>query len=188
MPTTIHTKDYLHKQKFINLSLTLISLFVMLFFYLIYKIYSNSTITTYLALAALCAIPTAQFLTRYIILFPHKDANTQIADNLLKLKSSCYVINTALFTDGKVNKFIDSILIINNTIVCFVDYSNKYSIDAVSVLENILKSKGVEYNLKSISTKDYNENILDEYTIYEIDNQTKNNSEELLKIIKSYLI
>lgn len=188
MPTIVHEKNYLYKQKFINLSLTFLSLFVMLFFYLIYKIYSNSTITMYLALAALCAIPAAQFATRYIILFPHKDGNRQIADDLLKLPSHCYVINTALFTDGKVNKFIDNLAIINNTILCFVDDSKKHSIDAINVLENILKSKGVEYNLKSISTKDYTKNILEEYTFYESNNVIKTNSEDLFKIIKSYLI
>lgn len=195
MPTIVHKKNYLYKQKFINLSLTFLSLFVMLFFYLIYKIYSNSTITMYLVLAALCAIPAAQFATRYIILFPHKDSNIQIADDLLKLPSYCYVINTALFTDGKVDKFIDSIAIINNTILCFVDNSKKHSIDAVNVLENILKSKDIEYNLKSISTKDYNEHILNEYMVYECNDIIKTNndiiktnSEELFKIIKSYLI
>lgn len=176
----VHDKDYIKKQKTLSLIITILSLLIMLFFYIFYRIYSKKVYL--LVLAALCAIPAAQFCTRFILFLPHKDCKASIIDDLLKLPSSCFIINTALFTDGKHNGFIDSIVITGNKILCIVDKDNKYSLDAVKYLKDILNTKGINYSLKQIDLKDYSFEKIKKL----VPNQESNT--ELLRIIKSYLI
>lgn len=184
MPTILREKNYISRQKLVNLIFISISLLGLLFFYIVYRVFTNSTITIYLVLSALFSIPSSLFIIKYILLLPHKDCNTDIANDLCNLPSYCYIINNVLFTDGKQNKFIDNIVIINNNIVCFLDTSKKYSINAVEVLKDILNNKTNNYIIKTISTEEYKPNILEKYIVKE----NKNESKELLSIIKSHLI
>jgi len=175
----IHNKNYVRNQKILYLILTIISLVIMIFFYTFYKIYSEKVY--FIVIAALCAIPVSLFFTRFILFLPHKDCKVSIATELLQLPPSCVIINTVLFT-SECTKFIDNIVITGNTIICIVNETNKYSIDAVKALKSILDSKRVDYKLKQINLNDYSFEKINNL----ISNQNAN--DEILRIIKSYLI
>lgn len=180
MITVIHNKNYIKNQKILYLGLTILSLAIMIFFYILYKIYFEKVY--FIVIAALCAIPTALFCTRFILFLPHKDCNFIIANELLKLPPSCVIINTVLFTDSEHNKFIDNIIITGNLIICIVNKTNKYSENVIECLKNILDSEKANYKLKQIDLENYSF----EHVNTLISNQAA--EDKLVKIIKSRLI
>lgn len=183
MPTIIHEKDYIQKQKLKYIVLSSIFLIIILIFYTLYIINSKSALKNYfIVLGALFAVPAGISITRYILFFKYKDCNSKIADELSTLPSYCYIINNALFTNGNKNKFIDNIVIINNNIICIVDSSKKYSLEAVNLLDSILKTKGIDYKLVNMSLDKYNLSILNKY----LENQQ--NDSQIFNTIKTYLI
>lgn len=177
MPTILHEKDYLHKQKLIYFFLTFASLVILIIFYIVYRIYNN---VYFIILAGLSSIPIAQFGIRYILIFSHKDCNSKIADELSTLNLPCYIINTVLFTNGGQTKFIDNIIIIEDTIICIIDNSKKSSKGAIDVLNSMLK--GYKFNLKVIDLNDYNFNNFNKYK------NIKNSDENLFIALKCHLI
>lgn len=180
MDNIIHEKNYIHRQKVISLTITMLSAIAMIAFYIIYRHIDNIYI---IILSAVCAIPIAQSFTRYILLFPHRDCDTKISDSLHSISDKCYIINSALFTDGNENRFVDNIIICGKNVICIVDNSKKYSLNAVDVLKNILISKRIEFNLNIIYRHDYS---LDNLKKYMIDLDT--NGYEIFIAIKSHLI
>jgi len=184
MPTTVHEKHYIKNQKKLNLIFITSSLVIMVFFYLIYKLNTNSTVTIYLVIAALCSIPAAQFILRYSLFFGQKDCNSEIVDELYKLPSTCYIINSALFTNTKGTAFIDHIIISGNNVICLLDHSKKNSDSAISALKTILNTNYDKYNIEIISVKDYKKETLATYILPEITEHT----ELLFMTIKTHLI
>lgn len=181
MPTTVHEKNYIKKQKILNVIFIIISLSIMLFFYLVYKLYTHSSITIYLVLAALCSIPTAQFIIRYSLFWGQKDCSPIVVDDLSKLPSNCYVINNALLTTGKDNCFIDNIVISGEYIICIVDRTKNNSRDIIFILNAILNN---DYPIKIIHLQDYKYEALIQY----IQSNNTKNTEKLFISIKTHLI
>lgn len=168
---------YIKAQTKSHLRLSIMGVFLIISIYVLGNVMSIEK-NIYLLLSALCALPVAKYLVKFILYVRYKEGNQSIYNKLKTYENEFVVLSSLIIVRQKNTIFYPFIIIGEKEIIIYTNENNK--VKSIELIEELLTSKGYANGIKIFTNDNEMFNYIDKINII---NQVKSQQKEIANVL-----
>lgn len=169
-------QGYINYTKRINLIYSLLGIFLSISLYYTGYIIFNTNANFLTFISVLIVLPTSLYITKYLLFTKYKSVPIHIINKIKTFSNDATVLFDLLIARNKETILIEVAVINDNDLMLLARNAKKDIVNINNSIDNMLKSKGYNCNIKVFSTEEELINVL------HITNSWSNN-DELTRIL-----
>jgi hypothetical protein len=149
---------YINWQKKINIIKGLIYFIAVIIVYFIGTYFVSVFKNYFYVVSAMLILPSGLFLSRYLLYTHFSSGDTALYESLLTLTTKESIVSDLILVRGKKTIPFDHIIFTQEKMICLVNTkrkkTDKIESNGKSILDELLKSKGLQYKIKVVVDAD----------------------------------